>query len=847
LPVNRTLYSSLRPPPLRFLIVLVVGILVFLFVAPTDVNSQPVPHELPSSGLVPSVSASPTVAVHLGLSIKGSAGTSAPFGDHAGDAIVVLLSVYGRNTVTLTDSAHDHFTGLVNKSQDSPPGYLSLQILVAFNVTEDAHDTVTVAISGTSTFSAAADIAVVRGISPARLDHLGTPANYSSTGSAKDASTEIAAGPSDLVLGVVAAHETRSWAASGSETSLDDVHTLVAGANNTAADFSFVSSGTGNAWINASANQASTFWMADGLSLHGIGSPTLWPVSFSETGLSAAHAWNMELAGTSNSSTTTSIGFSEPNGTYSFSIGGVSGFVASPASGAITVKGLNLTERITFRTDASAWPTYLGEVTRDSASPSSQTTLSSADASQLTEIWYDKMGGFLDAEPVMTNNTVYVGSYNGYEYAVNATTGSQVWKTYVGQVDDLSCAGATSAGVTSSATVSGGMVYVGGGNITGDETNGTTGWYALNESTGKIAWDVATGNVSQGGYNWASPLIADGYAYVGNSSMCDRPLVWGGLFQISLVTHKIVAFFNTTVGDMGYRGASVWGSPTFDKGNNTVFFATGNPLNTHKSLYSESVIAVNASTLALIGSWQVPASQAIKDSDFGTTPTYFHLPNATSMLVAENKNGIIYAFYATNIAAGPVWEDVVSNKTTPENVAPLSWGGGLLYDGSNAGTVGSTVYQGVVRALYPGNGTIKWQRGMPGDVYGAPAYSNGIVVAGGGKTLVVLNSSSGNLLWSWNCSSAAFEAAPSIAGGRIYVVCNGTYAFGLSGALAAPDGHVGTAPTKPQSGQPSGTVAAGIAETWAIPRQSAGAGPALAASQTVSFLNSGRDQKRRRS
>jgi len=49
----------------------------------------------------------------------------------------------------------------------------------------------------------------------------------------------------------------------------------------------------------------------------------------------------------------------------------------------------------------------------------------------------------------------------------------------------------------------------------------------------------------------------------------------------------------------------------------------------------------------------------------------------------------------------------------------------------------------------------------------------------------VLNASRGTLLWSWNCTHI-FSSAPSIADGRIYAGCNGTYAFGFSGKVALP-------------------------------------------------------------
>src|SRR6185437_2914135 len=92
-------------------------------------------------------------------------------------------------------------------------------------------------------------------------------------------------------------------------------------------------------------------------------------------------------------------------------------------------------------------------------------------------------------------------------------------------------------GVTSSATVQNGVVYVGGGDAN---------WYALDATTGAVLWKVFTGdNSATGGhYNWASPLIYNGFGYIGIASNCDLPLVQGQILQVNLSTHAIVNTFN---------------------------------------------------------------------------------------------------------------------------------------------------------------------------------------------------------------------------------------------------------------------------------------------------------------
>jgi hypothetical protein len=70
-------------------------------------------------------------------------------------------------------------------------------------------------------------------------------------------------------------------------------------------------------------------------------------VTFTETGLTSGTSWSVTFSGTTHSSTTHSILFTIPNGTYSFSVGTVAGMQATPASGSLTVKGTT-TEAIVF-------------------------------------------------------------------------------------------------------------------------------------------------------------------------------------------------------------------------------------------------------------------------------------------------------------------------------------------------------------------------------------------------------------------------------------------------------------------------------------------------------------------
>ena len=76
--------------------------------------------------------------------------------------------------------------------------------------------------------------------------------------------------------------------------------------------------------------------------------PVTYTVTFTESGLPAGTSWSVTLNGSTKSSTTTTITFQESNGTYSFTVGSVPGYTASPSSGTVTVAGAAVAQPISF-------------------------------------------------------------------------------------------------------------------------------------------------------------------------------------------------------------------------------------------------------------------------------------------------------------------------------------------------------------------------------------------------------------------------------------------------------------------------------------------------------------------
>src|SRR3989442_1399481 len=81
----------------------------------------------------------------------------------------------------------------------------------------------------------------------------------------------------------------------------------------------------------------------------------LFLVTFSERGLPSGSSWSVTVEGLSNSSTTPTITFSQPNGTHSFAVARIRGdwayYDASPASGSVTVNGAPSTVTLSFTAD----------------------------------------------------------------------------------------------------------------------------------------------------------------------------------------------------------------------------------------------------------------------------------------------------------------------------------------------------------------------------------------------------------------------------------------------------------------------------------------------------------------
>jgi outer membrane protein assembly factor BamB len=411
----------------------------------------------------------------------------------------------------------------------------------------------------------------------------------------------------------------------------------------------------------------------------------------------------------------------------------------------------------------SNWTMYMSSVTHTGIE-SHESALSVQSAPKLVELWNYTTGGRIVEQPVVVGGSVYIGSWDGNEYSVNLTHGTLQWRKFVGTT--AGCGFVQPRGPASTAEYLGGTLYF---------TGGDGYFYALNAMNGSVEWRTFLMNNSPtvGFYGWASGMIHNGAAYVGLASGCSNPNIVGGVAKIRLSNHTIVERLVTA--PAGTLGADVWGTPTYDALTNSIFISTGNgPAN---NSLDEGQLQLNPKTLAIESNWTVPTLLRVPDGDFGTTPVPVVTAKGVPLVVAANKDGILFAFNRTNLTRGPLWGTRISTGPTFSSAA---FARGTIYVGSTATTLGGSPVNGSVRAVRPGNGAVLWETPLPGGDFGSISYANGLLAAAGGNELALLNATSGAVVWSY-FANTTFQGAPSFAHGMLFEGgMDGTlFAFGL--------------------------------------------------------------------
>jgi hypothetical protein len=457
------------------------------------------------------------------------------------------------------------------------------------------------------------------------------------------------------------------------------------------------------------------------------------------------------------------------------------------------------------------WPGYLFD-TGHSSLNAGATTITPAHAPFITQAWSAPFNPptIFWASPTVYNGSVYIGGLNSVFYQLNESTGVVVHSLNLGWVPG--CAGSGRLGIAATATVApdpsrGGAatVYVTGGS----GSNGPQGIYlwALDAGTLQPVWATDPVLIDQqpGTYAWSSPTVSGGRISVGISSICDLPLVRGGLAVVNQSDGSAVGTYYTE--PAGSVGGTIWTSAAAS--DTTEWVTTGNSDEKPGSIQGDSFSVLRLQGATKVDGWTVP-SLVGTDSDFGASPTLFagSVGGVSTPLVgACNKNGYFYALRSSALSSGPVWTFRVGQKDSAAPTACLSaavWDSAdreLVIGGNPTATpIDAVQWPGSIRALSPDASPSKrvvWELGLPCPVQGTPTMNGAGVVAvvtwnsgclsGSSPALYLLNARSptpnplGNphpqVLKVISLSSSAFSQ-PTFADGYVFVA-------GTSGGLMA--------------------------------------------------------------
>ena len=166
---------------------------------------------------------------------------------------------------------------------------------------------------------------------------------------------------------------------------------------------------------------------------------------------------------------------------------GLAGAVLAPAAGAAGARTAG-PARAAPNLD---WPQYLHGPQHSSVS--NATAFTTSNSGSATQVWHwqpptisGRPAPLLDASPVVVAGAVYIGAQSGGFYALNESTGKVIWSRQLDFEAHVTCPArgiSATAAVLPDPVTSTPTVYVSGARFL----------YALNAATGAVAWQTRIG------------------------------------------------------------------------------------------------------------------------------------------------------------------------------------------------------------------------------------------------------------------------------------------------------------------------------------------------------------------
>ncbi len=478
---------------------------------------------------------------------------------------------------------------------------------------------------------------------------------------------------------------------------------------------------------------------------------------------------------------------------------------------------------------AQDWPMYGRDLGHSFTNAGS--LIDTGNVATLVPAWSFPTGDVVSASPAVVGGVVYVGSWDGFFYALDAATGALKWQFQVdcqGSIQPIppQCPGGpsnpgdraeTDGGlITSSAAVVDGRVYFGGGKT----------MYCLDAASGALVWKkVICGNpdaidcasdAADPTRILSSPAVFKRKVYIGHTPDGANGYR-GGIVALDARTGRqrwrfevdpqldangVPIRVGRTVLAQNRGCGAVWSSAAIDVRRKLVFFGTGDCDFGAAPPYHEAILALRASSGRLRWAYR-PRQGDSCDFDFGASANVIDI-GENQWVGVGGKDGTYYVLNRTTRNPGGqlVWQSrVVFGGFSGGFIGSTAFDGQRVYGGTAFGEVGNpsgvcdpsnprdtVTQQPTMHAFDPAARTVPWEEnGAP--ALGASSVADGVVFVGAvaPPSLRAFDAQSGMLLNSIAMPGAVNSSAALV--GKMLFVGSGDSESGAGSgvhALAVP-------------------------------------------------------------
>jgi polyvinyl alcohol dehydrogenase (cytochrome) len=371
------------------------------------------------------------------------------------------------------------------------------------------------------------------------------------------------------------------------------------------------------------------------------------------------------------------------------------------------------------------WPSYGHDAANTRTQPA-ETALGPTAVGALSPSWAFSTnstgdGTGFNTTPVVYDGCVFIGSFGGVAYALDAKTGHVVWQ------HKLEAPNPGSGGVVVGAAAVDGNTVV----FLVDEFAAPYA-IALKRSTGAVVWKSApfapplTSSAAQAGsYTNSSPVLANGFIVAGYSPPEGNPTATGGFALINAKSGEVVRTTPTippAAQAEGYSGGGLWSTPAYDPATKYIYWGAGNPNSKEKQYRTTDAILkidVNPSRATfgqIVSSYEgnvdqytttlqelshspaceVSANPEVPDPlddpvcgqldlDFGAAANLFTTGDGTKVVGDLQKSGVYHV--ANTKTMGPVWTALVGPSCFACNAASTAFDGSVEGVATPGGTM----------------------------------------------------------------------------------------------------------------------------------------------------------------